>query len=167
METKNQSTTTTESNNQKLIIVREFDASRELVWKAWTDPESFMKWWGPKNFTCPVCEIDFKVGGKYLNCMRSSDGQEFWVTGSYTEIVPMERIVYTDSFADEKGNVVSATHYGMEGFPLELLVIVSFEEHENKTKMTLTHIGIPSGKITDLTNVSWNESFDKLAESLK
>ncbi|MFV5692208.1 SRPBCC family protein [Flavobacterium sp. LT1R49] len=167
METKNQSTATTESNKQKLVIVREFDASRELVWTAWTDPESCKKWWGPKNFTCPVCEIDFKVGGKYLNCMRSSEGKEFWSTGTYVEIVPMERIVCTDSFADEKGNVVSATHYGMEGFPLELFVTVSFEEHDNKTRMTLTHQGIPSRKMTDLTSASWNESFDKLAESIK
>jgi uncharacterized protein YndB with AHSA1/START domain len=167
METKNESTATTESNKQKLLIVREFEASRELVWKAWTDPEICMKWWGPKNFTCPVCKIDFKVGGKYLNCMRSADGKDFWSTGTYIEIVPMERIVCTDSFADEKGNVVSATHYGMEGFPLELRVTVTFEEHEGKTKMTLIHEGIPSGKITDLTNISWNESFDKLAESLK
>jgi uncharacterized protein YndB with AHSA1/START domain len=167
METKNQSTATTEPQNQKLLIIREFDASRALVWKAWTEPESCMKWWGPKNFTTPFCKIDFKVGGKYLNCMRSPEGQDFWSTGTYLEIVPMERIVCTDSFADEKGNVVPSSHYGMEGFPLELQVTVTFEEHEGKTKMTLIHEGIPSGKITELTNVSWNESFDKLAAILK
>ena len=152
---------------QKLIITREFDANRELVWKAWTDPAMYMKWCGPKNYTCPSCEIDFRVGGKYLYCMRSPEGKDFWGTGTYKEIIPMKRIVCTDSFADEKGNVVSATHYGMEGFPLELQVTVTFEEHNGKTKMTLTHIGIPSGQMTDLTNAGWNESFDKLAESLK
>lgn len=99
--------------------------------------------------------------------MRSPEGQDFWGTGTFTEIVPMEQIVYTDSFADEKGNVVPSTYYGMEGFPLELQVTVTFEEHDAITKMTLTHVGIPSGKMTDLTNVGWNESFDKLAESLK
>ena len=72
---------------------------------------------GPKNFTCPTCEIDFKVGGKYLNCMRSPDGKDFWSTGTYQEIVILERIVYTDSFSDEKGNVVPSTYYGMAGFP--------------------------------------------------
>ena len=167
METKNPSTMTTEPQNQKLLIVREFDAPLALVWKAWTEPESCMKWWGPKNFTAPFCKIDFKVGGKYLNCMRSPEGQDFWSTGTYLEIVPMERIVCTDSFADEKGNIVPSSYYGMEGFPLELKVTVTFEEHEGKTKMTLTHEGIPSGKMTDLTNASWNESFDKLADILK
>ena len=156
-----------EPDKQKLIITREFDAAQELVWKAWTDPEKFMKWWGPKNFSSPSYKADFKVGGKYLYCMRSPEGQDFWSTGTYKEIVPMERIVFTDSFADEKGNVVPSTHYGMEGFPLELEVTVALEEHNGKTKMTLTHVGIPTGQITDLTNASWNESFDKLAESFK
>ena len=167
METKNPSTMTTEPQNQKLLIVREFDAPLALVWKAWTEPESCMKWWGPKNFTSPFCKIDFKVGGKYLNCMRSPEGKDFWSTGTYLEIVPMARIICTDSFADEKGNVVPSSHYGMEGFPLELQITVEFEEHEGKTKMTLTHEGIPSGKMTELTNAGWNESFDKLAAILK
>jgi uncharacterized protein YndB with AHSA1/START domain len=167
MEAKNQTTTTAESNKQKLLIIREFDANRALVWKAWTDPELFMKWWGPKNFTCPFCKMDFKVGGTYFYCMRSPEGQDFWGTGTFTEIIPMEHIAYTDSFADDKGNVVPSTYYGMEGFPLELQVMVAFEEHDNKTKMTLTHQGIPSGKTTELTNASWNESFDKLAAILK
>ncbi|MFV5695174.1 SRPBCC family protein [Flavobacterium sp. LB3P122] len=167
MEIKNPSTMTTEPQNQKLLIIREFHATRARVWKAWTDPENCMKWWGPKKFTCPVCEIDFKIGGKYLNCMRSPEGQDFWSTGTYLEIVPLERIVSTDSFADEKGNVVPSSHYGMKGFPLELHVTVEFEEHDGKTKMTLTHQGIPSGKMTDLTKASWNESFDKLVKSLK
>ncbi|MET0944314.1 MAG: SRPBCC domain-containing protein [Flavobacterium sp.] len=167
MEKNNQTTITAASGKQELNITREFDAPLELVWKTWTEPDRFMKWWGPKNFTCPICNIDFKVGGKYLYCMRSPEGQDFWGTGTFKEIVPMERIVYTDSFADEKGNVVSATHYGMEGFPLELQVTVTFEELNGKTKMTLTHIGIPAGQMTDLTNTGWNESFDKLAESLK
>ncbi|MFV8328269.1 SRPBCC family protein [Flavobacterium sp. ZS1P14] len=167
METKNQTTMTPESNKQKLVIIREFDTTRELLWEAWTNPEKFMKWWGPKNFTCPFCKMDFKVGGKYLYCMRSPEGRDFWGTGIFTEIVPMEQIVFTDSFADEKGNIVPATYYGMEGFPLELQITVTFEEHDDKTKMTLIHEGIPSGKMIDLTNVSWNESFDKLEAILK
>lgn len=152
---------------QKLIITREFDASLEHVWKAWTIPEMCMKWWGPKNFTCPTCKIDFKVGGKYLYCMRSPEGKDFWGTGTYKEIIPMKRIVYTDSFADENGNVVPATYYGMEVLPLELKVTVTFEEYKTKTKMTLTHIGIPAGTMFDMTKTGWNESFDKLAEILK
>lgn len=153
---------------RELVITRVFDAPRELVWKAWTDPDYFKRWWGPKNFTSPVSKIDLRVGGRYLYCMRSPEGQDYWGTGIYREIVPLERLVLTDSFADEKGNVVPASHYGMTGdWPLELLVTVLFEETGGKTKMTLRHIGIPSGKMSDDTQAGWNESFDKLAESLK
>lgn len=151
----------------ELTITRNFDAPREKVWQAWTDPERLSRWWGPKNFTTPFSKIDLRVGGAYLNCMRSPEGQDFWGTGVYKEIVPMERIVATDSFADEKGNVVPASHYGMTGnWPLELLVTVTFEEHEGKTKLTLRHEGIPAGQMSEMTEAGWKESFDKLAENL-
>ncbi len=101
--------------NEDIIITRMFDAPREIVWKAWTDPELTKRWWGPKNFTAPVIRIDLRVGGKYLNCMRGPDGKDYWSTGIYREIVPRERLVMTDSFADEKGNVVPASYYGMTG----------------------------------------------------
>lgn len=153
----------------EIVITRIFDAPRELVWKAWTEPEHCKKWWGPNNFTTPYCEIDLRVGGKYLNCMRSREGQDFWSTGVYREIIPLEKIVCTDSFSDEKGNVVHASHYGMPGddWPLEMLVTITFEEVNGKTKMILRHEGLPSGDISEQTNVSWNESFNKLANILK
>ncbi len=153
----------------ELIITRIFDAPRKLVWRAWTDPEHFKRWWGPKNFTCPACKIDFRVGGTYLHSMRSPEGQEFWTTGVYREIVPMERIVYTDSFADENGNVVPASHYGFteENWPMDLHVTVTFEDLGGKTKMTLTHTGFPDGQHEKLASAGWNESFDKLAASVK
>jgi uncharacterized protein YndB with AHSA1/START domain len=153
---------------EEIVIIRIFDAPRELVWRAWTDPEHFKRWWGPKTFTCPACEIDFRIGGKYLNCMRSPDGKDYWTTGVYREIVPLEKIVYTDSFADEKGNTVPASYYGMPGVWLEESVVtITFEEYEGKTKMTLRHTGIPSGQLSNDTMLGWNESFDKFAESLK
>ena len=81
----------TKSAEWELLITRVFDAPREFVWKAWTDPERFMRWWGPKNFTSPVSKIELRVGGTYLKCMRSPEGRDFWSTGVYREIVPMER----------------------------------------------------------------------------
>jgi len=139
-----------------------------MVWKAWAEPEHVMKWWGPKNFTAPFCKMDFRVGGKYLYCMRSPEGQDFWSTGVYKEIVPLEKIVCTDSFADEKGNIVPASQYGMPGdWPEELLVTVTFEDEGGKTKMTLRHVGLPAGDMGEMAGAGWNESFDKLAERLK
>lgn len=153
----------------ELIITRVIDAPRERVWKAWTDPEHLMRWWGPKNFTAPSGTIDLRVGGKYLFCMRSPEGKDFWSTGTYKEIVPLERIVCTDSFADEKGNVVPASHYGMPGddWPMELLVTITFDDAGKKTRMTLRHVGIPAGEMGKMAGQGWNESFDKLADSLK
>jgi uncharacterized protein YndB with AHSA1/START domain len=157
-----------DSAGRELVITRIFDAPRELVWKSWTEPEHLMRWWGPKNFTSPVCKTDFRVGGVYLFCMRSPEGQEFWSTGVYREIVEPARIVYTHSFADEKGNPVPASHYEMPGdWPAETLATVMFEEHQGKTRLTLRHVGIPSGVMSEMAEAGWNESFDKLAESLE
>lgn len=153
---------------RELIIKRTFDASHEQVWKAWTDPKMLKGWWGPKNFTCPHSEIDLREGGKYLHCMRSAEGQDFWSTGTYKKIVPMKEIVCSDSFADEEGNIVPATHYGMDdNFPLEMEVQLKFKESDGKTTMTLKHVGIPDGEMKEMTMQGWNQSFYKLASLLK
>lgn len=162
----------TESNqktgDQELVIIRVFDAPRNLVWKAWTEPEHVMEWWGPKGFTAPIVKTDFRVGGKSLLCMRSPEGEDYWSTGVYREIVEPEKIVTTDSFSDAQGNVVSASHYGMSGeWPLELLVTVTFEEDDGKTKLTLRHEGFPDRENRDLAKAGWSESLDKLAEYLR
>ncbi len=67
-------TKSTANETERMVVTRVFDAPRELVWKAWTDPKYVMQWWGPKGFTSPHCEIDFRVGGKFLCSMRSPDG---------------------------------------------------------------------------------------------
>lgn len=161
MENVNQTTV-----EEGLVITRIFNAPVKLVWQAWTDPKHVMQWWGPKNFTAPVAKIDLKVGGKYLFCMRSGDGTDFWVTGNYREIVPYKKLVWTDCFSDKDGNMVSGETYGMKGLPLEMECTLTLEEIGGKTKMTLCHVGIPKGETTDMTNAGWNESFDKMATSL-
>ena len=158
----------TQADAKQLNITRTFDAPRELVWKAWTDPELYKQWWGPSHFTCPVAKLDLRVGGKWLSCMRSPDGQEFWSTGYYREITPYDRLVCTDSFADEQGNIVPASHYGMPGdMPLEMLVTVTFSEQGGKTVMTLTHSGMPAGDMGDNAKEGWSQSFDKMATVLE
>jgi uncharacterized protein YndB with AHSA1/START domain len=159
----------TNPEEHELIITRVLDAPRALVWNAWTEPERVKRWWGPKTFTSPTVKIDLRVGGEYLNCMRSSEGQDFWSKGIYREIVMLERLVMTDSFADEKGNTVLASHYGMGGeWPLEMLITVTLEEQNGKTKLTLEHSGIEGiGQVNrDGMRQGWNESFDKLAAYL-
>jgi uncharacterized protein YndB with AHSA1/START domain len=150
-----------------LVITRIFDAPRERVWKAWSEPEQMMKWWGPKVFTAPVCKMDFRVGGKYLFCMRDPNGKDYWSTGVFKEIIPPEKIVWTDSFADENGNPVPASNYGMgDDFPSEMTVTFTFEDLDGKTKLTLVHAGMPGGEQGKMANIGWNESLDKLAAIL-
>jgi uncharacterized protein YndB with AHSA1/START domain len=152
----------------EMVIKRTFRASREQVWKAWTDPDVFKIWWGPRKFTTPVSKIDLHVGGKYLYSMRSPDGKDFWSTGTYKEIAYPTRLVYTDAFSDHAGRVIPASKYGMPGtWPLEMLVTVRFEEKDGTTEMELVHSGVPNGVASDMTMAGWSESFDKLDEYLE
>lgn len=151
-----------------IVITRVFDAPRDLVFRAWTDPKLMSRWWGPKGFTAPVTEMDLRVGGKYHFCMRSPEGQDFWSAGFYREIDPPGRLVFTDSFSDPEGNLVHASQYGMPGeWPLELLVTVTFEEAPGgRTTMTMTQTGIPAGEVRDMSAAGWGQQFDKLAAAL-
>lgn len=154
--------------DQGLVIVRTFEAPRHLVWRSWTEPERVKRWWGPRGFTCPFASIDLRVGGKVLTCMRSPEGTDFWSTGVYREIDPPGTLVVTDSFADEEGHVVPASHYGLgDDFPLELVIALQLAERGDVTEMTLRHLGMPPGEALDLAMQGWNESFDKLAAALR
>lgn len=154
----------TQETEQALVIERVLDAPREKVWQAWTDPEQIKKWWGPKGFTAPSIQSDFREGGTYHWAMQSPDGQVYWSTGTFHEIVPQERLVVTDSFADEQGNVVPPSHYGMEGdHPMEGRVIVTFEDAGGKTKLTVRYEGMAPSETRDLAEGGWNETLDKLA----
>ncbi len=128
----------TAKETEQMVVVRVFDAPRELVWKAWTDPKYVMQWWGPKGFTAPVCNMDFRVGGKFLYCMRSPDGQEFWNGGEYHEIVLHEKIVSSMYFSDPEGNKVEPEHYGIEHEAIDgAHDVVLFEDFgAGQTKLT-------------------------------
>ena len=153
--------------NNSITITRIFNAPREHIWRQWTDSDQFTCWWGPKDFTAPYTNMDLRVGGKYLYCMRSPEGKDYWGTGTYKEISEPNRIVYTDSFADEHGNVVPASYYGVvTDMPLELEVEITFEDMLGKTRMTLKHYGMTEKDMREMTKAGWNESFDKLAECL-
>lgn len=163
-----QSSAQTETAGRAVVVTRTFDAPRELVWKAWTEPERFMRWWGPKIFTSPMCEIDLRVGGRFLWCMEWPDGTRNYTTGEYREIVALERLVYITSFADADGNAVPASHYGMaDDIAFEMHVTVTFEDRGGKTALTVTHAGLPAGDMSESASQGWNESFDKLAASLR
>lgn len=157
-----------EIKSQKLVIVREFTASIELVWKAWTEEEHYKKWWGPKDYSCPVCKIDLRVGGKYLFCMLSPKGNEYWTTGEYLEISAPTKLVYTDSFSDKNGNAIPPPpDVTSNGMPEIVKVTVVLIEKEGKTIMTLIHEGITEDEMKQMAERIWNEAFDKMAESFR
>jgi uncharacterized protein YndB with AHSA1/START domain len=105
--------------------------------------------------------------------MRSPEGQDLWSGGIFQEVVPQERIVATDYFSDKDGNKISPTQFGLSAdFPAESTVTITFTEEGDKTKLTLTYPLPKSAASRDAILKSgmeqgWNESFDKLAESLK
>lgn len=157
----------TAANQKTITVKRIFDLPLATVWKAWSDAESLKKWWGPKEYTCPDCTIDFKVGGKFLASMQGEDGKKIWSTGTYKEIIPLKKIVNTDSFADSEGNIVPAADYNMPGeWADELMVTVEFEEVGGKTNITMRHEGLPAEMSEDCIK-GWQSSFDKLESNFK
>ncbi len=153
------------SEVERMVVTRVFDAPRELVWKAWTDPKYIMQWWGPKGFTAPVCEMDFRVGGKLLLCMRTPEGYEGWNAVEYYEIVPYEKIVSLMYFSDSKGNKLDPAALGIEDQAIDGAYDVTlFEDLENgRTK--LTYIGNEPMKSAKESGQfeGWNETLDKVA----
>ena len=149
-----------------VVIERTFEAAVDLIWQMWTDPEHFKQWYGPEGFTVPVADMDLRVGGKRLICMATPDGSmKMWTTGEFTEIVPNERLVYTESPADENGTVVSPSDMGMpEGYPATTEVTVSLEDLGGRTKMVMTHAGVPA---SSGAGGGWEQAFDKLADHIE
>jgi uncharacterized protein YndB with AHSA1/START domain len=149
----------------RMVVTKVFDAPRELVWKAWTDPKYVMQWWGPQGFTAPFCEIDFRVGGKFLCCMRTPDGQNFWNGGEYHEIVLHEKIVYSMYFADAQGNKVEPEQLGIEHEVIDgAYDVVTFEDFGNgQTKLTLIgNESMESAKDSGQLE-GWSQILEKIA----
>ncbi len=125
--------------DDEMIVARTFDAPRELVFKCWTEPEHFVRWWGPHGFDTPSCTIDASVGGVAHFNMRSSQyGMDMWYGRVCQEVTPPSRLVFTEYLADAEGNKASPAVYGMgDSWPGEMLVAIDFVEHEGKTTMVM------------------------------
>ncbi|MFN8507997.1 MAG: SRPBCC domain-containing protein [Dehalococcoidia bacterium] len=107
-------TNLTLEGEREMVVTRVFDAPRELVFKAWTEAEALLQWWGPRVFPTRVSTVDLRPGGKWHYCMVGPEGQESWGIAKYREIVPPERLVYTDWFSNKEGEPV--------GKPMEMTV---------------------------------------------
>ncbi len=148
---------------RELVITRVFDAPRELVWKAWTDPAHVAKWWGPKGFTTPVCALDLRPGGAIRIDMRGPDGVVAPMTGVFHDIVESERLVFTTSAFEDA-----------EGHPqLDVLNTVTFAEHDGKTTLTLQAVVVTAAPTVGHVQAAlvgmeegWTQSLDRLGDDL-
>jgi uncharacterized protein YndB with AHSA1/START domain len=151
-----------------VVIERSFDAPAELVWQMWTDPEHFKQWYGPDGVTVPVAKMDVRDGGSRRVCMEMETPgglRRMWFTGEYREVAENQRLVYTESMSDESGNVLSPADLGMPpGHPATTEVTVELHDLGGRTKMVLTHAGIPADSPGA---AGWMMAFSKLAALLQ
>ncbi|HYE89408.1 MAG TPA: SRPBCC domain-containing protein [Terriglobales bacterium] len=153
---------------ETIDITRVYDAPRERVFAAWTQPELMKPWYGPRGFSLPHCTVDLRPGGLVHLAMRTPEGQDVWCRGIYREVVVPERLVCTDSFSDAQGNIVPAAQAGMSAeWPDEALLTLTFTEREGKTTVTLRHdVGHAPATERDQCKAGWTEMLDRLGEFL-
>jgi uncharacterized protein YndB with AHSA1/START domain len=141
---------------REVVITREFNAPVSLVYETWTDARHVSQWFGPESFTNPVCRIDARVGGEWHIVMRGPDGNDYPCGGIYKEVIPGEKLAFTNDALDAQGNVI------LQGY-----TTVTFEEQNGKTKLTLRTraTGLVEGTDRMLAGMEagWSQSLDKLA----
>jgi len=126
----------TDVKNKDFTMSRVFDAPRDLLWQCFTDAERMKQWWGPKGFTVISSKMDLRVGGTYHYGMKAPNGSAMWGLFTYREIVPKEKLVFINSFSDERGGVTR--HPGQDKWPLKMLSTFTFEDAPGgKTKFTI------------------------------
>jgi len=154
------------------VISRIFDAPREMVFKAWTDPQHMARWWGPHGFTNPVCEMDVRPGGAYRIVMRSPEGVDYPLKGVYSEVVPPERLVMTDDCSEhpaEWHDLVNPNRKGQT--TLEALSTVTFEDvGGGKAKLTVQtlfeSVAFRDALLRMGMSEGWSQSLERLASHL-
>jgi uncharacterized protein YndB with AHSA1/START domain len=124
------------SRTEPFIILREFNAPRELVWKAWTERDQLRQWFGPKGFLMTEAHLDFRVGGIFHYAMKTPEGKEFWGKFVYREIRAPEKIVYVNSFSDQEAGVTRHP-LTQDPWPLQMLTETTFAETGGKTTVTI------------------------------
>lgn len=153
--------TSDNESQDSVVLERTLDAPAELVWSMWTEPEHFSAWYGPQGADVKVKWMDVRVGGPRLvgMTMEGPNGtMSMWFAGEHREVVPSERLAYTESMSDEDGNVKDASETP-DGHPGTTTVVVELRATDGGTTMTMTHQGVPADSPGA---AGWNMAFDKL-----
>ena len=143
---------------EPLVISRKFPAPRELVFKAWSSAEHMKRWFCPKGFTVPEAEIDFRPGGVCAICMRSPDGHDFWSRGTYIEIAPPDRLVFTSAVViggAPKFTAHTTVTFEEDGAGTRMIVRQAYEVHDENFLAAIE--GAPEG---------WRTTLDKLEQEV-
>ncbi len=153
---------------------RTFDAPREAVWKAWTDPKAFSQWFGPKGYgTAKVKTMELRPGGMLHSCLTTPDGKDMWAKFVYREVVLPSRLSWEHSFSDANAGITR--HPLQAQWPLKLLTTVVLEDVGGKTKLTLTWVPLDATAeetkafADNLTSMEqgWSGTFEQLTDYLK
>lgn len=155
---------------EDLVVKRIIDAPLELVWKAWTEPEHVMKWWGPRHYASPSAKIDLREGGKYIFAMRAPEdqgGQETYTAGIYKKIVPMEYLEFTQGLSDKDGNPIDPAQIGMPpDFPSEIRTSIVFKPRGELTELIITEYDWPVSQMYVYSLAGLHQTIDKLEAAL-
>ena len=156
----------------EFLFNRTFDASREDVWNAFTQPEHLKHWWGTPGSSIEIARHELKRGGLFHYHMRLPDGRAMWARFIFCEIIPPERLVWLNGFSDEHGGLTR--NPWVPSFPLETLNTVTLAEENGKTLLTITVVpfnaseeetGIFAGGINGM-KIGFGASFKLLADYL-
>lgn len=158
-----------ETETHDVVVTRTFDAPQERVWRAWSDPNEVMRWWGPQGFTSPMCRMEFREGGTTLVSMRSEQGWELFNTWTYRSIEPMARIEFVQGFADKDGNRVAPAELGLPpGIPEEVRHVVTLSAvDESTTELTVHEYGYPNAQIAEISRAGLEQCLDKMRASVE
>ena len=137
---------------REIVLFKEIDVPRDLVFRLWTDPKHLARWWGPHNCTAPSVEIDLREGGAWRTCIRSPDGKDYWCSGRYLEILPPERLVFTFAWESEPSR---PGH--------EMQVTIELREKGAGTRLVFRKWELPSDKEFKLQSEGWAEALEKFA----
>jgi uncharacterized protein YndB with AHSA1/START domain len=151
----------------EVVVVRELDATPEVAWRAWSDPEQIKQWWGPAGFTCTRADVDFRVGGSTLVTMQAPaeyGGFSMHNRWSYTALSEPSRIEFVSTFADADGNLIDPAAAGIPpGVPTEVPHVVDLEPLPGgRTRVTVTEYGYTAEEARAQSQQGQEQVLDKM-----